>query len=132
MHCKQPVPLSSSRSRLEGVQPPILIPIDALACINLSDSNAAMREVVMHMHMRGDYCLVFEARADRVPLGYVYKRQLIVELLTGNRPDIRRLVAVAPKITSSLPAEQAVKVLASTSVGLLCDADGAIIGLLTR
>lgn len=125
-------PLESSRPTLADVQSSILIPLEAFACIHLNDSNAAMREVVMRM--RGDYCLVVESPAEKAPLGYLHKRRLLVELLTGNRSDIRRLVAIAPNISASFDTEQALQMLASknASAGLLCDSAGAAIGLFTR
>jgi CBS domain containing-hemolysin-like protein len=80
------------------------------------------------------YLLVFGKPGDAFPLGYAAKKLLTVELLTGNRPDVLRLVSIAPCLPVSISHGEALRVLARkhAQLGVLCDLEGTATGLCTR
>jgi len=110
----------------------ILSPLNQFGRINLSDTRDAMRDAVMGMQPA--YCLVFNSPDDTFPLGYAAKKQLAVELLTGNRPDVLRLVTITPCFPISVGIDEALRTLTRkhAQLGVLCDLSGAAIGLCTR
>jgi CBS domain containing-hemolysin-like protein len=77
---------------------------------------------------------VFASPDDGFPLGYVARKRLAVELLTGNRPDILRLVTIAPCLPISISVNEALRVLVrkQAQLGVLCNSEGAAIGLCSR
>jgi CBS domain containing-hemolysin-like protein len=110
----------------------ILTPLNQFGRIHLSDTRDAMRDAVMRM--QPGYCLVFSSPDDTFPLGYAAKKQLAVELLTGNRPDVLRLVTITPCFPISVGIDEALRTLTRkhAQLGVLCDLSGAAIGLCTR
>lgn len=110
----------------------ITTPLNRFERVYLSDSREVMRDAVMHMqHL---YCLVFASPGDAFPLGYVARKALVVELLTGNRPDVLRLVTIFPCLPVSISVDEALRVLIRkhAELGVLCGLDGAAIGLCGR
>lgn len=110
----------------------ITTPLKQFERIHLGDTCDVMRDTVMRM--QGDYCLVFASPDDSFPLGYVARKRLAVELLTGNRPDVLRLVSIAPCLPISISVGEALRVLVrkQAQLGVLCDREGAAIGLCSR
>jgi CBS domain containing-hemolysin-like protein len=110
----------------------ITTPLNQFERIHVGDTFDVMRDAVMRLQR--DYCLVFASPDDGFPLGYVARKRLAVELLTGNRPDILRLVTIAPCLPISISVNEALRVLVRkhAQLGVLCNREGAAIGLCTR
>lgn len=91
-----------------------------------------MRATVMHS--APGYLLVFSSAEEAFPLGYVHRAALAIELLTGNRADVHRLVTLTPCLPVSIGLDEALRQLnrKQTELGILCDQQGTPLGACTR
>ena len=91
-----------------------------------------MRATVMHS--APGYLLVFSSAEEDFPLGYVHRAALAIELLTGNRADVQRLVTLTPCLPVSISLDEALRQLnrKQAELGILCDQQGTPLGACTR
>ena len=91
-----------------------------------------MRAAVMHSPP--GYLMVFASGEEDFPLGYVHSTPLAIELLTGNRADVQRLVTLTPCLPVSISLGEALRLLdrKQAELGILCDLQGAALGCYTR
>lgn len=91
-----------------------------------------MRATVMHS--ASGYLLVFSSAEEAFPLGYVHRAALAIELLTGNRADVHRLVTLTPYLPISISLGEALRLLGrkQAELGILCDLQGTALGCCTR
>ena len=127
-----PSPVDRSALPLGNLLPALLTPLEHFPRIDLDSTRAAMRTAVMHS--AHSYLLVFRSSEEDFPLGYVHRTPLAIELLTGNRADVQRLVTLTPCLPISISLGEALRLLdrKQAELGILCDLQGAALGCCTR
>lgn len=129
-HCL--IPAEDSLRPLRELPASILIPLDSLERIHLTDSRELMRASIMRARL--DLLLVYGTPQDRYPQGAVARRSLAIELLTGNRPDIPRLVSPIACLPDTFLLDEALRELTHQKAQfcVICAPDGEAIGLCSR
>lgn len=132
LRSQPPSPADRSALPLGNLLPALLIPLEHFPRIDLDSTRAAMRAAVMHSPP--GYLLVFASAEEDFPLGYVHRTPLAIELLTGNRADVQRLVTLTPCLPISISLGEALRLLGrkQAELGILCDLKGAALGCCTR
>ena len=108
----------------------VMTPRREVSMINLSDTPEEIRsELAASTHSR---FVVFEEDADAA-LGIVNAKDILDSYLSGQQPDMRKLVRPAPVIPEFLDARDVVAVLRDSAVhmGLVHDEYGVFLGVVT-
>ncbi|TNB81406.1 TerC family protein [Pseudomonas sp. Fig-3] len=99
--------------------------------IDLADSYDEIRQALMNSaHSR--LVVIRDGQIDE-PLGYVHKKELFKELLTGNRPNPENLVRASLNLPETCSILNALELMRgeSTHIAFVVDEFGGFIGLVT-
>ncbi|WP_137822236.1 hypothetical protein [Pseudomonas sp. D(2018)] len=108
----------------------VMTDVSSLEAIDISISYESMRQIIMQSQHS---CLVvLDGTSAGSPRGYILKKQLAIELLTGNRPNLERLIVFGPSFAADVSLAEAASGLAASDAHLgSVLSEGRLIGIVT-
>ncbi|WP_342245007.1 hypothetical protein [Pseudomonas sp. OTU5201] len=104
--------------------------VPCLETIDISISYESMRQIIMQS--RYSCLVVLNGTSAGFPRGYILKKQLAIVLLTGNRPNLERLIVFGPSFAADVSLSEAAIGLAASGAHLgFVPSEGRLIGIVT-